>query len=335
MTQPLKPFASIDEQIDVLASRGLALNRVIAEQWLRSVGYYRLSGYWYPYRDFSDGAEHARCNGFTADASFDDVIRLYEFDRKLRTFIHDGIERIEVALRSHMSYRIGSVGPLAYRDAAIFRPSFDHDGWMVTARARADRARRHSEPIRHHESKYNGELPIWVLTEVLDFADLSRLYDGLLSKDQWAVAERLGVVINDSELNANQRIKVRKTHPFARWLEQLTVLRNTCAHHSRVWNRSFAPVSTAALRTITDLRSLPKGQSERLFGAVTVMGHLLQGISPGTSWSAKVRLLLEDSFMPLPARAVAEMGFPDHWREERGCGQTAYPRRPSETEERT
>lgn len=29
--------------------------------------------------------------------SFEDVIALYEADRKLRTLIHDGIERIEVA----------------------------------------------------------------------------------------------------------------------------------------------------------------------------------------------------------------------------------------------
>lgn len=316
MTQPLKPFASIDEQIDVLASRGLGLDRAVAEQWLRSVGYYRLSGYWYPYREFSDDTGRVRRDDFVADASFDVVVRLYEFDRKLRTLIHDGIERIEVALRSHLSYRIGSIGPLAYRDAAICRPTFDHDAWMATARIRVDRARRHSEPIRHHEAKYDGELPIWVLTEVLDFSDVSRLYDGLLAKDQWAIAERLGIRIDDSGLTANQWGKVRKAHPLARWLEQLTVLRNTCAHHSRVWNRSFTPVSTAALRTISDLESLPQGQSERLYGALTVMAYLLQGTSPGTSWPAKVRSLIDDSFGNLPERTVDEMGFPERWREE-------------------
>ncbi len=160
VTQPVKPFASIDEQVDVLASRGLALDRTVAEQWLRSVGYYRLSGYWYPYREIGDPSQQARRDHFVPGAGFDDVVRLYEFDRKLRTLIHDGIERIEVALRSHVSYRIGSIGPLAYRDTSIFRPTFDHDIWLATARLRAARARRHSEPIRHHEAKYNGELPI-------------------------------------------------------------------------------------------------------------------------------------------------------------------------------
>lgn len=102
----------------------------------------------------------------------------------------------------------------------------------------------------------------------------------------------------------------------ARWLEQLTVLRNTCAHHSRVWYRSFTPVSTTAFRTIDSLRSLPEGQSERLYGALTVMGFLLQEISPGTTWALKVRSLIEESFLPLPSRDVVEMGFPTQWCDE-------------------
>jgi len=156
-----------------------------------------------------------------------------------------------------------------------------------------------------------------VLAEVLDFADVSMLYDGLLANDQWAIAEELGVRIDLQTLRANQRSKVLKAHPLARWLEHLTVLRNACAHHSRVWNRSFTPVGTGALRTIDDLRSLPGGQSERLYGALTVMAYLLQGTSPGSTWAGKVGSLIEDSFSPLPGRSVAEMGFPIDWRNHR------------------
>ncbi|MHA3683169.1 Abi family protein [Leucobacter sp. HY1908] len=314
MTKPLKSFASIDEQIDVLSARGLTLERDIAKQWLQSVGYYRLSGYWYPYREMG-GQEH-RLDSFIADASFDEVARLYEFDRKLRTLIHDGIERVEVALRSHISYHLGSLGPIEYQDPAIFRPSFNHAGWIATARVRAARARRHSEPIRHHEARYDGTLPIWVLTEVLDFSDVSRLYDGLFAKDQWAIAKGLGLIVNDDNLSPNQRAKARKSHPLARWLEQLTVVRNTCAHHSRVWNKSFTPVSTAAVRTIGELRSLPLGQSERLYGALLVIGYFLQEISPGSTWMSKVRNLIEGSFAAMPGRIESEMGFPELWREE-------------------
>ena len=113
------------------------------------------------------------------------------------------------------------------------------------------------------------------------------------------------------------RGKVLKAHPLARWMEQLTVVRNACAHHSRVWNRPFTPVSTAGLRTIEELHSLPEGQSERLYGAFAVMAHMLQSTSPGSTWAGKVGLLIENSFSPLLGRSVAEMGFPIDWRNHR------------------
>lgn len=312
MTLPVKPFATIDEQMDIFVARGLVLDRALAAQWLRSVGYYRLSGYWYPYRQLGENPARRR-DEFIGGADFQDVARLYEFDRKLRTLIHDGIERVEVALRIHIGNLLGVQGPLAYRNAAAFRSTFDHSAWLVTVGARAARARRHSEAIRHYETKYDGELPIWVLTEVLDFSDISRLYDGLLARDQWTIAERLGVVIDDSALAPNQRAKVRRRHPLARWFEQLTIVRNSCAHHARVWNRSFAPVSTAGLRTIDGLRGLPEGQSERLFGAVTVIGWLLRSASPGSTWATKLRALIDDTFSRISHRTITEMGFPEGW----------------------
>lgn len=93
MAKPVKRFSTIDEQINVLTSRGLALDHAVADQWLRNVGYYRLSGYWYPYREIDDQPGGRLLDHFIAGASFDDVVRLYEFDRKLRTLLHDGIER--------------------------------------------------------------------------------------------------------------------------------------------------------------------------------------------------------------------------------------------------
>src|SRR5699024_1012836 len=96
----------------------------------------------------------------------------------------------------HTSYRVGAHGPLEYRNPDLFRPGFNHGAWLQTARQRVARARRHSEPIKHHEKHYGGEVPIWVLTEVLDFADVSRLFSGLRVADQFAVAEALNVQID-------------------------------------------------------------------------------------------------------------------------------------------
>ncbi|MCQ9353477.1 Abi family protein [Corynebacterium sp. 153RC1] len=114
--------------------------------------------------------------------------------------------------------------------------------------------------------------------------------------------------------NPRQKKSYYNQDPLARWCEQLTVLRNTCAHHSRLWNRYFTPASTNAFRTIQELSCLPEGQSERLFGALTIIAFMLRNISPGSTWVNKVRKLIEEEYDPLALRKTDEMGFPDYWR---------------------
>ena len=306
----IKPYADLAERIEMLERRGMSIDHTFAQQWLENVGYYRLSGYWYPYRKLRHGL---RADRFVAGTTFADVAALYEFDRKLRTLVHDAVERIEVSLRVHLNESLGSIDPLSYLNPGNFRPTFAHDHWLQTTMRRVERARKRSEAIKHHDAKYDGSLPIWVLTEVLDFADVSKLYEALPSKMQWSIAEAMGISVDLKVLSKNQAQKAVKLHPLVRWFEHLAVIRNTSAHHARLWNQTFTPVGTAGLRTDTRLLGLPNGQSERVFGALTVMGALLGATSPGTTWLTKVADLIDDSFLPIPGRSVKEMGFPAEW----------------------
>ncbi|QGH68102.1 Abi family protein [Pseudactinotalea sp. HY158] len=320
VTRRVKPYGSPDEHLAKLEQRGMTLEREFAAQWLGSVGYYRLSGYWYPCRVLNGSR---RGDSFEAGTSFADVVALYEFDRKLRTLVHDGVERVEVMLRTRLNESVGAYGALAYLDRAHFRPTFDHAAWLDTVQRRVARSRRRNDAVRHHDEHYGGRLPIWVLSEVLDFADVSRLYEGLPARVQWEIAEQFGVQIDLGALSKSQADRAKKNHPLVRWFEQLAIVRNTSAHHARLWNRSFAPASTAALRTVPALVSLPDGQSERVYGALCVMGLLLEAASPGTTWRAKVRELVDTSFAQLHGRHVGEMGFPEAW-----CDDPFWSRRP-------
>ena len=51
MDEQVKDPTTIDEQIHILSERGMRVDADLARQWLRSVSYYRMSGYWYPYRE--------------------------------------------------------------------------------------------------------------------------------------------------------------------------------------------------------------------------------------------------------------------------------------------
>ena len=56
MDEQVKDPTTIDEQIHILSERGMQVDADLARQWLRSVSYYRLSGYWYPYREQLESA---------------------------------------------------------------------------------------------------------------------------------------------------------------------------------------------------------------------------------------------------------------------------------------
>lgn len=314
MVRSVKPGTSVEDQIALLRSRGMDIPDDLGGQWLNVVSYYRLSGYWFPQRQISaDG--RTRVDQFKPGTAFSTVVALYEADRKLRTLIHDGMERIEIAFRTHLVSAIAMPSPLGYRDRETYRSSFDLDSWLSTAERRVARSKRRSEPIKHYDERYAGQYPLWVLSEVLDFSDISKLFDGLPYARQRRIAESLGIEFDLDSLSRSQRSRVQRRHPMAAWLEQLTVLRNACAHHARVWNKSYVPAPTAALRMIDGLQALPVGQSERVYGSLVVMSKLLESISPCSSWPTRVHELIRDHFLANPMVTQESMGLPDDWSE--------------------
>lgn len=61
-----------------------------------------------------DPKEPQRADNFVPGTTFAEVVALYEFDRKMRTLIYDGIERIEVALRARIGELLLAKGALPY-----------------------------------------------------------------------------------------------------------------------------------------------------------------------------------------------------------------------------
>ncbi|MDO4849486.1 MAG: Abi family protein [Coriobacteriia bacterium] len=88
-----KPWKSIEEQAELLTSKGLVCSdKVALERALREIGYYRLSAYWFPYKVLdADGSAHFRDN-----TTLEMVLRSYEFDRRLRMLMFDAIGKIEL-----------------------------------------------------------------------------------------------------------------------------------------------------------------------------------------------------------------------------------------------
>ena len=82
-----------------------------------------------------------------------------------------------------------------------------------------------SQPfVEHHIFKYNGDFPIWVIIELFTTNDLSIFYADLKPQDQKYIAKNC-FNTTDSKLVS--------------WLHCLTILRNYCAHYSRLYYTLF------------------------------------------------------------------------------------------------
>ncbi len=111
-----KPHLELPDQVGLLASRGLVIpDPQYAERVLRAVGYYRLSGYWYPYRKPSPTGV-GRSDDLVPGTSLDQVVHLYDFDRRLKLHLLNALERIEIAARVQVGHVLGRRGAYAHLD---------------------------------------------------------------------------------------------------------------------------------------------------------------------------------------------------------------------------
>jgi len=163
-----KPFKSINDQIELLRSRGLVIDED-AGHYLRHLNYYRLSGYWAPFQE--NPSEHS----FKANTNFTDVLNLYIFDRELRLILLDAIERLEVSLRTHWAhYCAEAYGAHAYFNTMISRKSFWYGKNLSLLQQEVNRS--DEKFIKHYREKYtpSENPPIWVACEVMSLGLLSR-----------------------------------------------------------------------------------------------------------------------------------------------------------------
>jgi abortive infection bacteriophage resistance protein len=323
-----KSWLSYEGQLDLLVGRGLQVtDRPKALEYLKRIGYYRLSGYWFPFRERSGplvllderGRKPARPNkvetialdSFKAGATFENAVRLYVFDKQLRLLAMDAMERIEIALRVEISHTLGKLHRFAYLRSDLFHPEFSdeldkdkgvsgHHAWLSTHAQLISRSKE--EFVRHNKIRYGLPLAIWVACEVWDFGTMSRLFAGMREQEQDVIAVKYAI--------RNGRI-------FASWLRSLNYLRNVCAHHSRLWNRNI--VDQPKLPLPAEVAWVTPFENDvhlraRCYLLLYIARHLLQVVNPKSSWSGRMKKHLQ-GFPALDHLGLnlADMGAPQGW----------------------
>ena len=214
-----KPWLSYGKQLELLIKRGLIVSdREKAEKFLSQINYYRFSAYCQPFEIERDK--------FRAEVTFEKIQELYEFDRRLRFFIHEALELIEVSTRTAIAYYLArKCGKFAHESDEISRSKEKHSKWLEHIHAEIESSKEIF--IDHYREKYKDfpKIPIWMATEVMSFGTLSSLYSTLLSKHQINISNEVGGYYSSVLFS---------------WLLTFSNVRNICAHHSRVWNRRLA-----------------------------------------------------------------------------------------------
>ena len=241
-------------------------------------------------------------NIFEPDTYFDDVLFLYEWDRQFRSLLLNAIERVEIAVRTQFTYHIGhKYGAFGHTDAVNFHANFNHQSWL--SKLEGEVRRSNDDFIRHYQSKYSGfpSVPIWMLTEVMSLGALSIGYRGLINDQKSGIEDKKAIA---------QHFDIHHKK-LGDWLHTLTYVRNICAHHSRLWNRSLAirPDKTKDKQWLPPLTP----RNDRVFYILLMLRHLLRTIGHGEDWSQQTNQALEH--LAHDKRWRTAMGIPDNWRE--------------------
>jgi abortive infection bacteriophage resistance protein len=273
----------------------------MAANWLKSVSYYRMSGYWLPFEEPTTGNQ-TRSKKFLKGTKFDDVMALYIFDRTFRLTIMEAVERVEIALRARWTYRmVEAYGSHVHMQPDAFKLDYRNGIYWSMMNGFARGNEKSDEVfVKHYAKKYTTpEMPpLWAMTELLTFGELSI----------W-IAMTKSITVK-TELARDMGLGSPKNLEGV--IQNIALVRNKCAHHSRVWNRRFMKriPGVKILRSSLVFDSKGQGQADnRIYNTLIALIHMLRQQAADTSYATR----LTDIIRLQSPEKQSEMGFPENW----------------------
>ncbi|MGE4457423.1 MAG: Abi family protein [Arcobacteraceae bacterium] len=288
-----KEHKTFQEQLEKLLGRNLIVaNKQYALSKLEHINYYRLSAYFLPYQ-YEKESQNA--NLFLPETTFEEIIRLYYFDTELRKIIFEAIEVIEIYLRTQIAYyHSQKYGAFGYLDSNNLRTNYQAEFDALHQDIIKEKERSKEVFIKHFQEKYNtSDLPIWSVVEIISFGSLSKLFMLLQENEQNQVIAKMG--------NINKVV-------FFKWFKALSSVRNACAHHSRLWNKTLG-VGFEVPRKNPAFTPLSQS-SKKIFFALSVIEYILACIGEDEiDFKQKIKQL----FQKYPHVDKQAMGFVENW----------------------
>lgn len=284
---------SITEQLKSLEAKGLVIDIDNAEFYLERINYFRLARYLSSFRDFN-----AQDKSYKKGVCFSEVLQLYYFDKDLRLLLFSLIQSIEVAVRSKMINRLSKIDTHWFMRSDLALNSGKFDSNLASIIREVERSGE--DFIQNYFNSYDEPKlpPAWKTMEVLSFGQLSKLYANFIECD-----EKKSIAYHFNLPNHKVLLS---------WLRTIAVLRNYCAHHSRVWNRNYQ-----------DIPNIPKNlkgawiteaveNRRKLYLGLCCAKYMLNTIYPDNNLTSQ----LQELFAKYPTVKIHPMGFTPSWDSE-------------------
>lgn len=285
-----QPSMTVDEQISNLRSKGLVVDdENYARSILNDISYFRLI------KAYSLGLK-AKNGNYYENVRFENIVQLYLFNSNFRQALFPQIEKIEINLRCRLSnYFSDKYGVLGYEDEENFAVSTDAFE-IFYDEIQKEISRNSRKPfIKNFQENYaDGKIPLYALVEVLSFGPLSKFYKNMKNDDKKAISAQYGVGYTY----------------FESWLENLSYVRNICAHYGRLYNAKLT--KTPRLYKQYAVAGI---SNSRIFATLLLLKHLLPSDRHWSDFIQTIEILIEK----YPSVKLHYIGFPQNWREVLGA----------------
>ena len=288
-----KQYHTPSELVQLLQQRGLSISEwVKAEDYIKHIGYYRLSAYFYPFLETPKNMHR-----FKPGADFEKVMPLYRFGRTLRVLLFNEIEKIEIAIRQAIVNTVceATHDPFWITNFTYFAKGerFTHMMELIDKEYK----KSNEDFIKHFKAKYENDYPpAWELIEILPFGVVTRIYENLRDfKVQKKIAREFYL-----------NVPVLKS-----WLTLITLTRNACCHHSRVWNK-MNTITTLTMKKMQQNWLLKQPNQQKVYYNLCLVKYFLNVINPANNFRQKLTDLLHQ----YPTVDIKAMGFTERWETE-------------------
>lgn len=300
-----KIFKTIDQQVDILKSKGLTIKdeRRTRDVLLRE-NYFFISGYRHLFTQSKDK--------FLPGTTFEELYATFLFDRAIRNTFFKNILIVENNIKSLTSYQLSR--KYGFKEKDYLDPkNFSQDSLqtrqvydVLNKVKRQIRVNGRKHTATFHYIEHYGYIPFWILVKVLSFGIMAEFYDILKFEDQQDISNFYKI----------------SPEVLSVYLSLLSNFRNVCAHEDILYDHRTQ-------RVIPDshfhrLLNIPENEDGYIYGkndlfSLVIMLKVMLSKENFNEMIDEIKHevnVLDEIVSVVPLQTILNrIGFPNNWYE--------------------